>query len=66
MDRIEASERLLAIDPRQFADGSAAKLLWRICASDRCPGLVNGEARLCEAFHYEALDILERIAKAGE
>lgn len=53
---------LLDMRPDQFAEGSAARLLRRICASDRCPGLVNGEARLCEAFHAEALDVLSREA----
>ena len=60
------TEKLLAMRGDQFPAGSAERLLWRICASQRCPGLINGEAVLCEAFHTEALDVLTRaLAKVS-
>lgn len=62
MNAKDNARALLDLNPNQFAEGSAARLLWRICASHRCPGLINGEAVLCEAFHSEALDLLQREA----
>lgn len=60
----EKAKDVLDLSPTQFAAGSAERLLWRICASHRCPGLINGEAVLCESFHSEALAILKRAATA--
>lgn len=54
------SQELFEFNAAQFPEGSAERLLWRICLSHRCPGLINGEAVLCEAFHSEALDVLKR------
>jgi hypothetical protein len=63
---MSGAKKLLSMSPHQFAEGSAERLLWRICASHRCPGLINGEAVLCEAFHAEALDVLTRRAAVIE
>jgi hypothetical protein len=65
-EKDDPARRLLDMTSRAFPEGSAERLLWRICASHRCPGLINGEAALCEAFHAEALDVLTRaLAKVS-